>query len=87
MLPLLLLQLFYKVVYLLAVGLPLEFRPDQELSIVSVFIGGVVMDLVAIPWPYVVSRFARARGDRWSDQRHGPTAHSSDYRSAETSVS
>lgn len=65
MLPVLFLQLFYKVVYLLAVGLPLEVGPDQEMSIMSVFISGVVMDLVVIPWPYVVARFVRSRGDRW----------------------
>jgi hypothetical protein len=76
MLPLLFLQLFYKVVYLLAVGLPLEFAPGQEVSIVSVFVSGAVMDLVVIPWPYVVARFVRARGDRWKGSVGTPIPHS-----------
>ncbi|MGH2758489.1 MAG: hypothetical protein ACREA0_06440 [bacterium] len=77
MLPLLLLQLFYKVVYLLAVGLPLEIAPGQKVSILSVFVGGVVMDLVVIPWPHVVTRLVRARGDRWRGSASADTPHSS----------
>lgn len=81
MLPLLFLQLFYKVVYLLAVGLPLQFAPGQEMSIVFVFVGGAVLDLIVIPWPYAVRQFVRARGDRWTalsdDTRAPATSHQS----------
>jgi len=35
----------------------------RDLSVM--FIGGAVMDLLVIPWPHVVARFVRARGDRW----------------------
>lgn len=71
MLPLLLLQLFYKVLWILAVWFPLQFAgPVTDVSVgrldLSVmFIGGAVVDLVVIPWPYVVARFVRARGERW----------------------
>jgi hypothetical protein len=80
MLPLLLLQLLYKVVWLLAVWLPLQVAGDaSEPSVVGLdlpggvdlsvpFISGVVLDLVAIPWPYVVARFVRERGDRWKNE-------------------
>lgn len=70
MLPLLFLDVVYKVVWLLAVGLPLRFAGPatpllsaRQMSIV--FIGAVVLILVVIPWPYVVARFVRAQGDRW----------------------
>lgn len=70
MLPLLLLQISYKVVWLLAVWLPLQLagRAD-ELSIEGFdlfvpFVVVVVLDLVVIPWPYVMMRFVRAPGHR-----------------------
>ena len=84
MLPLLLLQLVYKVAWLLAVWLPLgaadvrvaglHLPGGVDLSVV--FIVGAVLDLVVIPWPYVVGRFVKAPGDRWSDRRHAHTRHS-----------
>jgi hypothetical protein len=64
MLPLLFLQLFYKAVWLLAVGLPLQFAgPAQEMSIV--FGVGLLFDLIVIPWPYVWTRYVRGQSDRW----------------------
>lgn len=64
MLPLLFLQLFYKVVWLLAVARPLHFAGSaKEMTIV--FIVGLVLDVIVIPWPYVWSQFVKARGDRW----------------------
>lgn len=71
MVPVLLLQLSYKVLWILALWLPLQFAgPPTDMSVggldlAVVFIGGAVMDLVVIPWPHVVARFVRARGDRW----------------------
>src|SRR5205807_8944463 len=85
MLPLLLLQLFYKLTWLLAVWLPLgaanvsvaglHLPGGVDLSVV--FIVGAVLDLVVIPWPSVVTRFVKAHGDRWSDRSHAHTPHSS----------
>lgn len=78
MLPLLLLQLLYKVVWVLAVWLPLQFAgPATDMSVGGLdlrvlMIGGAVMDLVVIPWPYVVARFVRADGDRWSERGNSP---------------
>ncbi|MBI2169243.1 MAG: hypothetical protein HYU28_07050 [Actinobacteria bacterium] len=72
MLPLLVLQLFYKVVWLVAVWLPLRSagaEPEMGIGQISLsalaglFIVVAVADLVAIPWPYVVTRFVRTGGD------------------------
>jgi hypothetical protein len=77
MLPVLFLQLSYKVVWLLAVWLPLQLAgAANEINVPGLdlpggvalsvpFIVGTVLDLVVIPWPYVLARFVRARGDRW----------------------
>lgn len=64
MLPLLFLQLVYKLVWLLAVARPLHFAGAAE-QMTTVFAVGLVLDLVVIPWPYVWSHYVRARGDRW----------------------
>ena len=64
MLPLLFLQLLYKAVWLLAVARPLHFAGSaQEMSIV--FIVGLLLAVIVIPWPYVWSHFVIAQGDRW----------------------
>jgi hypothetical protein len=64
MLPLLLMQLFYKSVWMVAVALPLwsTFR-SVELTRVMGF--GAVVDLIVIPWPYVFANYLKAPGDRW----------------------
>lgn len=91
MVPLLLLQLFYKVLWILALWLPLQFAgPATDMSVGRIdlsvmFIGGAVMDLVVIPWPYVVARFVRARGDRWKVSVGTPTPPSS-YPSARRGI-
>jgi hypothetical protein len=64
MLPLLFLQLAYKVVWLLAVARPLHFAGSAK-EMTTVFAVGLVLDVVAIPWPYVWAHFVKARGDRW----------------------
>lgn len=82
MLPLLLLQLLYKLVWVVAFWLPLQFAGPvgdmrvggRDLSVM--FIGGVVADLIVIPWSYVLARFVRARGNRWKHEdtqtQHSP---------------
>jgi hypothetical protein len=64
MLPLLLLQLFYKAVWLLAVALPMwsAIRSSALTHAMSI---GVVVDLIGIPWLYVLANYVKARGDRW----------------------
>ena len=64
MLPLLLLQLFYKSIWLISVALPL-WRAGQPSSLTRIFVIPVVIDLIAIPWPYILSSYVRMRGDRW----------------------
>ena len=64
MVPLLLMQLFYKSVWMIAVALPMwsAFR-SVELTKVMGF--GAVVDLIVIPWPYVLANYLKMRGDRW----------------------
>lgn len=74
MLPLLLFDLLYKVVWLAAVWLPMRLAGPTnhdlaEPDLSSVFIPVVAMLLVFIPWPYVLRRFVRARGDMWTRRR------------------
>jgi hypothetical protein len=70
MLPLLLLQLSYKVVWLLAVWLPLRLagRADElhieGFDLFVPFMVVVVLDLVVIPWPLVVVQFVRGQEER-----------------------
>jgi hypothetical protein len=64
MLPLLLLQLFYKAVWLLAVALPM-WSAVRSTDLAHAMAIGVVVDLVGIPWPYVLANYVKAHGDRW----------------------
>lgn len=64
MLPLLLLQLLYKSIWLVAVYLPLR-SAGQSTGLTKVMALGVVMDLIVIPWPYVLVNYVKQRGDRW----------------------
>ena len=71
MLPVLLLQLLYKALWVLAVWLPLQIdglATDMSVGGIDLsvmIIGGAVSDVVVIPWRYVVARYVKARGDRW----------------------
>jgi hypothetical protein len=64
MLPLLFMQLFYKSVWLMAVALPL-WRVGQSADLTDGMVVGVVLDLIVIPWPYVLANYVREHGDRW----------------------
>jgi NADH:ubiquinone oxidoreductase subunit K len=62
MVPLLLLQLLYKSVWLLAVALPLAKAGPLDATaaqLVRIFVIAVVADLVVIPWPYVIAHYIR----------------------------
>lgn len=68
MLPLLLLQLSYKVVWLLAVALPLWSAGQWDSSatgLTRVFVAPVVVDLLVIPWAYVYANYVKKPGDGW----------------------
>ncbi|HAV23935.1 MAG: hypothetical protein A2X67_13735 [Ignavibacteria bacterium GWA2_55_11] len=64
MLPLLLFQLVYKSIWLVAVGIPLQ-SAGQATEMTTVFLVGVGLDLIVIPWPYVYAHYLKKRGDRW----------------------
>jgi len=64
MLPLFFLQLFYKAIWLIVVALPLR-SAGRSIDLTRPFVIGVVLDLIAIPWPYVLANFVRMPGDRW----------------------
>jgi hypothetical protein len=64
MVPLLLLQLFYKTVWLLAVALPLR-SAGRSTDLTNAMLIGAVVDLIVIPWPYVLANYVKKSGDRW----------------------
>ena len=75
MLPLLFVQLFYKSVWLIAVALPL-WRAGRSADLTDGMVFGVVLDLIVIPWPYVLVNYVKEGGDRWRGQARAPGASS-----------
>jgi hypothetical protein len=64
MLPLLFIQLLYKSIWMTAVALPL-WSSYRSNGYVRDMVLGIALDLIAIPWPYVVATYFRERGERW----------------------
>ncbi len=68
MLPLLLFELVWKTVWLVAIALPLwtagQIDAGTAETILACGLGLVIFPLV-IPWPYVLAEFVRRPGDRW----------------------
>ena len=71
MTPLLLFQLFYKIVWLIAVGAP--SWPALR-GAAGEMAAGAVIDLVVIPWPYVVEEYVKRGGDRWTRRTRSVSA-------------
>jgi hypothetical protein len=72
MLPLLLIHLAYKSLWLLAVALPLwraqtPFDPAMT-RFAWAMAAGVALDLLIIPWPYVIARYVRHPAEPWRAQ-------------------
>ena len=68
LLPLLLLQFFYKLVWLVAVAYPLwsssQLRGSSASGLTTIFVIAVIVDLVAIPWPYALRSYVmKGAGD------------------------
>ena len=68
MVPLLLVFLVYKLLWLLIVALPLwaagaEFDPAMRQFAIAMVVG-LVIDLLVIPWGYVAANYVRAPADR-----------------------
>ena len=72
MLPLLLFELLWKTIWLVAIALP-QWQPGRMDAATSetVFacVMGVVLVPIAIPWPYVWANYVRKPGDRWTPRR------------------
>jgi len=64
LLPLLLFQFTYKVIWLLGIGVP-QWDTLGLMEITQTMIYGVALDLVVIPWPYVITHYAVKGGERW----------------------
>ena len=67
MLPLLLFELTWKLIWLARVALPLwrAGRVDEALASNTVAAGAAVLVLTVIPWRYVGAQYLRAPGDPW----------------------
>ena len=68
MVPLLLLQLVYKSIWVFAVALPL-WSTFRSIELTKVMGLGAVVDLLVIPWPYVLATYVRKGGDRWRSSK------------------
>src|SRR5215213_9016259 len=69
MVPLLLVFLVYKLLWLLIVALPLwsagtPFDPLMTQFRIAM-VAGVVIDVLVIPWGYVIANYARAPAEQW----------------------
>lgn len=71
MLPLLFFELVWKVIWVLAFGLPLwasgRLDPNTRDSLRDCLMGVVLVPLV-MPWGYVIRNYLKAAGDRWRDK-------------------
>jgi len=78
MMPLLVVQLVYKSIWLLAVAYPLWSAGaafDAETAgFTRAMIIGLVLDLIVIPWGYVFANYVRKPGDRWTRRERNAAA-------------
>lgn len=81
MLPVLLMQLLYKAIWLIVVWVPLR-SAGQTTGLTKGMVIGLVADLIVIPWPYVWVNYVRRPGDRWRYTKARRLAHD-DLRNAE----
>lgn len=68
MLPVLLFELVWKVIWVLAFGLPLWWKQRltgdfAETMFECIF--GIIVVLIVVPWPYVFRHYVKAPGERW----------------------
>lgn len=83
MLPLLFFELIWKATWVIAVGLPLRSAGQLEGGFSETWFANVMGLLIfplAIPWGYVVRRYIREPGDRWSWSRAPVTSTHPDVR-------
>ena len=68
MLPLLLFELIWKSIWLIAFALPLWSAHQIDAETGETFnacLMGIVILPIAIPWPYVLTTYVKKPGDRW----------------------
>lgn len=74
MLPLLFFELVWKLIWLLAIGLPAwsagRLTPDLRQTMFDCVFGVVLVALV-LPWGYVIARWVKEPGDRFRSRRAG----------------
>jgi hypothetical protein len=73
MLPLLLFELLWKAIWLIAIALPLwqAGRIDPEtMQTVKECLGGIVLCPLVIPWGYVWANYVKKPGNRWGRAPH-----------------
>ncbi len=68
MLPILLWELLWKIVWFAAIAAPLWLsgRMDEATVATAIECSVVVLIALAIPWRYVFDHYVRQRGERWS---------------------
>jgi hypothetical protein len=68
MLPLMFFELVWKLIWMLAIGLPAWSAGGMDEGMQGTFedcLIGVVLFLIVIPWRYVYAHYIRRPGDRW----------------------
>jgi hypothetical protein len=64
MLPLILLQFTYKLIWVLAVAIP-RLSTGAPTWYMKPMLMGVILEPLLIPWPYLFATFVKEPGDRW----------------------
>jgi hypothetical protein len=68
MLPVLLFELIWKLIWVLAFGLPLwakQLLTGDFAETMFECIFGIIVVLIVVPWPYVFRHYVKAPGERW----------------------
>lgn len=68
MLPILLFEMTWKTIWVIAIGIPLWRAHQIDADTWETFkacLLGVVIFPISIPWPYVFANYLKPRGDRW----------------------
>ncbi|HET6604660.1 MAG TPA: hypothetical protein VFG21_10725 [Xanthomonadaceae bacterium] len=73
MLPILLFELVWKGIWVVAFGLDAELDPARQETLFNCLLG-VVLVPIAVPWGYVFRHYVRAPGDRWRGKAAASTA-------------
>jgi hypothetical protein len=76
MLPLLFFELMWKLIWVIAFGLPLWLAGNLDADHTSSMgdcIFGIVVVMIVMPWGYVVDNYLKQPGDRWRGRWAGST--------------